>query len=240
MQFLKKYAGVYLLILLLTYVVSRIGSEAYTLASTLLEPEAPKPVTVVIDPGHGGEDGGAVSCTGVCESQLNLAVGLRLNDLLNLLGIRTALTRSEDVSLHDAGAGTISQKKISDLHNRVRFVQRTPNAVLVSIHQNQYSEERYSGAQVFYAPYGDSMDLARIVQDALRTGLDPDNHRQIKESLTVYLMRKIECPGILVECGFLSNRAEEEKLRSEQYQKQLVCAIASGLTAYLCGQTGGY
>lgn len=233
MQFFKRYAFVYLLILVLVWALSGIASESVTLVSTAFAPVSEPPVTVVIDPGHGGEDGGAVSCTGVTESGLNLAIGQKLSDILLFLGVRTVLTRETDVSLHSADAQTVSEKKISDLKNRVKLVNGTENAVLVSIHQNTFSEEKYSGAQVFYAPTHGSMELAEIVQGSLRAWLDPENRREIKESLSVYLMRKIACPGILVECGFLSNQKEEEKLRQNGYQTQLACVIACGLREYL-------
>ena len=186
MQFFKKYAFVYVLTLILVWALSGIASESVTLVSTAFEALPEQPVTVVIDPGHGGEDGGAVSCTGVTESGLNLAIGRKLNDLLLFLGIRTVMTRDADVSLHSPGSQTVSEKKISDLKNRVMLVEQTENAVLVSIHQNTFSEEKYAGAQVFYAPTHGSIELAEIVQGSLRTWLDPENHREIKESLSVY------------------------------------------------------
>lgn len=233
MRYFKNNAMVYLLILVLVWAAGNIVSEGVTLASSVYEDPAEPPLTLVIDPGHGGEDGGAVSCTGVTESSLNLEIGVRLHDLLLFLGYRSQLTRESDTSLHDPSAQTVSEKKVSDLKNRVRMVQNTENAILVSIHQNYFSKEQYSGAQVFFAPTPGSLALAGTVQERLRSSLDPKNHREAKESLTVYLMKKITCPGILIECGFLSNRAEEEKLRSGAYQKQLVCVIACGLTEYL-------
>lgn len=239
MRYFKNNALVYVLILVLAWAVSSIASESVTLVSTAFETPSEPPVTLVIDPGHGGEDGGAVSCTGVTESGLNLAIGTRLQDLLLFLGYRTKMTRDTDVSLHDPGAETVSEKKVSDLRNRVQTVRNTENPVLVSIHQNMFSEEKYSGAQVFYAPTPGSIELARTVQGRLRSSLDPGNHREAKESLTVYLMKKITCPGILIECGFLSNRAEEEKLRNSGYQKQLACVIACALTEYLAAADSG-
>ncbi len=233
MQFFKKYAYVYLLVLILVWACSSLVSESVTVVSTAFETPTVPPITVVVDPGHGGEDGGAVSCSGVTESGLNLQIGTRLKDLLLFLGIQTRMTRETDISLHSPGAETISEKKVSDLKNRVQLVQNTEHAILVSIHQNYFTEEKYSGAQVFYAPTPGSIELARTVQDTLRNSLDPLNHREAKESLTVYLMKKITCPGILVECGFLSNVREEQNLRSSAYQKQLACAIAGGMQAYL-------
>lgn len=233
LQFIKKYAFVYVLLLILVWALSSIASDSVTLVSTVFAPTSEPPVIVLIDPGHGGEDGGAVSCTGLTESSLNLAIGLRLRDLLQFMGIPTEMTRETDVSLHNPAAQTVSEKKISDLKNRVRMAQNMENAILVSIHQNTFPEEKYSGAQVFYAPTSGSMELAQILQGSLRACLDPENHREIKECLSVYLMQKIQCTGVLIECGFLSNRREEEKLRQSGYQTQLTCVIAYGLQEYL-------
>lgn len=238
MEFLKKYAWIYLLVLAASIFLSVAASETVTLVSCILEEPAPVPLTVVIDPGHGGEDGGAVSCTGELESRINLSISLRLNDLLRLLGYRTKLTRSEDVSIYGKDAVTVSEKKVSDLRNRVRIVNETEHALLLSVHQNLFEEAQYHGAQVFYAQTSGSIQLAEAVQTALRTGLEPSNHRQTKQAQSVYLMNKIRCPGILVECGFLSNPTEEALLRSEDYQKKLTCAIASGLGTYLAEEDG--
>lgn len=183
--------------------------------------------TVILDAGHGGEDGGAVSCTGVRESAINLEISNRLADLFPLLGMPVRCLRTEDVALYDPSCTTISEKKISDLKNRVRMVNEVPDGFLVSIHQNEFSEEKYSGAQVFYAPGCE--ELAKDVQSALRLGLNPNNHRQCKPADNVYLMNHITCPGLLIECGFLSNREEEAELRRPDYQKRLAVCIAASI-----------
>lgn len=193
--------------------------------------EQTRDITVILDAGHGGEDGGAVSCTGVRESQINLEITKRLADLFPLLGRRTTLLRTEDVALNDPSCITFSEKKVSDLKNRVRRVNEIANGLLVSIHQNEFSESKYSGAQVFYAP--GSEELAAAVQEALRIGVEPTNNRQSKPAEKVYLMNNIRCPGILVECGFLSNAQEEAKLRQPDYQKQLAVCIAASVCQYI-------
>lgn len=181
---------------------------------------------IVIDPGHGGEDGGAISCTGLRESTYNLEIALRLRDLLQLLGFDTAMTRETDISVYTKGQ-TLSQKKISDLKQRVNQVNETPNAILLSIHQNNFSDSRYSGPQVFYSNTEGSQVLAKELQAALTASLTPGSRRMAKQSSGVYLMEHILCPGVLIECGFLSNPAEEAKLRDGDYQKKLCCVIAS-------------
>lgn len=187
---------------------------------------------VVLDAGHGGVDGGAVSCTGVSESAINLEIALKMNDLMHLLGIRTVMIRDTDRSVYTNGQ-TIAAKKVSDIKERVRIVNSTPNALFVSIHQNNFHNSKYSGAQVFYNSQKNSKELAESVQAALCKELCPKNNRQIKQSSGIYLMEHINCTGILIECGFLSNPAEEAKLRSDVYQKNLCCVIATTIHLYL-------
>lgn len=180
----------------------------------------------VVDPGHGGEDGGAVSITGVPESQINLAIAKRLDALLGFYGENCYLMRAEDVSLHDPEAETLREKKVSDLHNRAETVQALEGAVLVSIHQNIFSQSRYHGSQVFYASTQGSQALAEVAQEALRTSLQPENSRQAKPVAdNVYLMNHVDCPAVLVECGFLSNPEEETMLRQEGYQTKLAAVL---------------
>lgn len=188
---------------------------------------------LIIDAGHGGEDGGAVSLTGEYESRINLSIAKRLDMVLGLFGAPVLMLRQEDISLHDQDAGTLREKKVSDLHNRVAKVQEQENAVLLSIHQNSYPDGRYSGAQVFYAPTAESDTLAQAMQDALRTTIDPGNQRQPKLIPdTIYLMNHISCPAILVECGFLTNVGEEQLLRDGGYQTVLAAAMAGCWLAF--------
>ncbi len=190
--------------------------------------------TVVIDAGHGGEDGGAVSVSGAVESEINLEIALKLDNIFGLYGVNTLLLRDSDVSLHDADAVTLHEKKVSDLQNRVTTIEALDNPVLISIHQNTYTDSRYSGAQVFYANGELSQPLAELMQQTLRAVLDPDNDRIAAAiSDTVYLMNHISCRAILVECGFLSNPEEDALLQSPEYQTKLAAAIAGGYFSYL-------
>ena len=192
--------------------------------------------TFVIDAGHGIPDGGATSCTGKLESVYNLEIALKLNDLMHLLGMDTKMVRENESSIYTSGE-TIAEKKVSDLKERVRMVNETENAVLISIHQNQFQDSRYSGAQVFYAPTNGSQQLAEEMQSAFVRLLNPDNHRQIKKADGIYLMQNIRCTGILVECGFLSNPEEEALLRSDDYQKKLCVIIACTCSTMLTKDT---
>ena len=209
--------------ILLTLTLVSLGNQAVTVISQNLPPE--REYCFIIDPGHGGVDGGATSVTGKLESTLNLEISLRLNDLLRFLGYQTRMIRTEDVSVHTKGE-TIAQKKMSDLKERTRICNETAGAVLLSIHQNTFSQEKYSGAQVFYAGTDGSDVLAEDLQKNLTASLNPGSNRRAKKSSGVYLMEHITCPGVLIECGFLSNLREEAMLRSPEYQKQLACVIA--------------
>ena len=187
---------------------------------------------IVIDAGHGGIDGGATSCTGARESKLNLEIALRLDALLHLLGMETVMIRSTDTSVYTQG-NTIAAQKVSDLKERIRIVQETENALLVSIHQNTFSDAKYAGAQVFYADNADSQRLANSLQRTLTETLNIGSNRKCKKADGIYLMQHIDRVGILVECGFVSNPQEEAKLRTADYQKKLSCVIASSISCYI-------
>lgn len=184
---------------------------------------------IVIDPGHGGEDGGATARSGVRESDVNLSISLRLRELLRLCGLETAMTREGDCAIYDPGCTTVAQKKSSDLRNRAAMLNDHPDAILLSIHQNHFPEGKYRGAQVFYNEASGSEALANSLQEALREGVNPKNHRQIKPAQSVYLMEHVGNTAALIECGFLSNGEEALLLTAPEYQKKLVCAICAGL-----------
>lgn len=194
--------------------------------------------TIVIDAGHGGIDGGAISCSGVPESQLNLEIALRLDAVMQLLGFDTQMIRSTDTSVYTEGS-TIAAQKVSDLKQRVKIANETQNAILVSIHQNTYPDGRYSGAQVFYGGDEDSAILAENLQSNFNQTLCLGSNRECKKAQGVYLMQNITCTGVLVECGFLTNPQEEEKLRSDEYQRKLCCVIAASLSGFVQSQDEG-
>lgn len=217
------------LILCALLITAFVGNKVVT---TLAESAPPLNRTCfIIDAGHGGVDGGATSCTGVLESTINLEIALRLNDLMHLLGMETLMIRTADVSVYTHG-DSIAAKKVSDLRERTRIVNQTDNAVLISIHQNHFSDSKYSGAQVFYSNNAISKNLGKQLQSALIKYLNPRSNRQSKKAEGVYLLQNIHCPGVLIECGFLSNSSEEAKLRNSEYQKSLCCVIASVLSNY--------
>ena len=220
----------YLLVVIIFIGIAQAGSRSVTAIKQ--DTPVPRKYCFVIDPGHGGIDGGATSCTGVLESAVNLEISLKLNDLMRFLGFDTVMTRTTDSSIHTKGE-TIAAQKVSDLKERVRIVNETENALLISIHQNTFSDSRYGGAQVFYAPKGDSRQLAEQLQSAFSLTVNPGNNRKCKTSNGIYLMEHIDKTGLLIECGFLSNPQEEAKLRDSNYQKQLCCVIASTVAGYV-------
>lgn len=188
---------------------------------------------LIIDAGHGGEDGGAVSVTGTHESHINLAIALKMEQLCGLFGVDTVMIRTEDRSLKDDSAHTLAEMKRSDLKNRVDLINGTSNAVLISIHQNYFTGSNH-GAQVFYAPTQGSEAWAKYCQSMLVTAVDPQNHRQSKQiTKDIYLMNHIECPAILVECGFLSDHDEALRLEDSGYQTKLAITILTSYITYL-------
>ncbi|MDD4716040.1 MAG: N-acetylmuramoyl-L-alanine amidase [Oscillospiraceae bacterium] len=190
-------------------------------------------ITVVIDAGHGGEDGGAVSRSGTIESTVNLQIASKLDNLMHLYGIQTSMLRSDDVSLHDSDAKTLREKKKSDLKNRVAQINQTADGVLISIHQNIYPKSNFSGAQVFYANRDNSFDWAVLTQEMLRVTLDRKNGRKAARiSDSIYLMKNVKRPAILVECGFLSNPAEECLLQDDVYQMKISAALTAATIQY--------
>ena len=201
---------------------------------TAVDGEISSPGTVIVlDAGHGGEDGGAVSPDGVPESGINLQIVRKAEGLFVFLGRSVRLTRTGEEAIYSPEAQTLREKKVSDLKNRVALINDLPHAVLLSIHQNFFTEGKYHGAQVFYARTPGSQQLAEQLQRNLALGLEPDNHRQCKKSDGVYLMEHIDCTGVLVECGFLSNYEEEQRLLQPEYQKKLAAVIAGTLSVWL-------
>ena len=228
----RQAAGICIIsgILLLAFLsVTYFQGQATTTISQTIQPE--HRYTIVIDAGHGGIDGGATSCSGVLESQINLQIALRLNDLMHFMGHETLMIRTTDKSVYTYG-NTIAAQKVSDLKQRVKIVNETENGILISIHQNIFSDGRYSGAQVFFAPDEKSKELAIKLQTNLIQTLNPGSNRKSKKAEGIYLMEHIARPGILIECGFLSNIEEEAKLRSAEYQKRLCAVIATTLSGH--------
>ena len=186
---------------------------------------------ILIDSGHGGIDPGVVGIGGVKEKDINLKIAKELAGALEKKGYKAVLIRKDDNGLYDAES---KNKKVQDMKRRIEIIEKTDPVLTVSIHQNSYPEEYVHGAQVFY--YTGSMGsetLASGIQDQLVRGLDPENHRKVKANDSYYLLKKTKGTIVIVECGFLSNQAEAEKLCDEEYQDRIAWLIHKGILRYL-------
>lgn len=208
-----------------------VGPEASPASALPQEAE----FCVVIDPGHGGADGGAVGIHGEIEKEINLTISKDLRDFLTLAGVETRMTREDDRSIHDEGSDTLREQKKSDIRNRAALMEQVQNGIAVSIHQNHFSDSRYGGAQMFYGvKNSQSPLLAQFIQQSFVSRLQPENQRQIKEGPeSVYLLQHVSIPVVLVECGFLSNEEEASRLAEEAYQAQTAFAVFCGIVEYL-------
>jgi N-acetylmuramoyl-L-alanine amidase len=185
--------------------------------------------TYIIDAGHGGEDGGAVSNSGLYESQINLEIAIKIDALFKLMGCSTIMIRSNDSDLHSEGR-TIRQRKQSDLANRVKIANSIPNGFLISIHQNFFQEQKYHGMQVFYRNPS-SKQHAEAIQKEYAAHIYPASRRLAQKKTGVYLMDNAKCDAVLVECGFLSNPEEEALLQSKEYQCKISSVIVTSILA---------
>lgn len=191
------------------------------------------PYTLVIDAGHGGADGGAVSITGTYESSINLSIALKMEQIAAFYGIVPLMTRkSDDISYPD-NATSIREKKIADQRSRAILVNSAENPFFISIHQNKYTSSGPKGAQTFYNTAAVSKDFAECVQNLLIKQIDPSNNRTAsKISSNIYLMKNIACPAVLIECGFISNKNEALMLENSDYQLKLATIITGGYIGY--------
>lgn len=191
--------------------------------------------TIVIDAGHGGIDGGTIGIDGTPEKEINLQIALNMRDFCRVMGIPFVITRETDISVHSDDAKTIRQQKVSDIHNRAKLLEETDNAVLISIHQNEYADSSCFGTQVFYSPNNPlSLSLAESIQKCVIGDLQPDNKRQVKKSGTgIYILYHAQKPAVMVECGFLSNQNDTNKLKDSSYQSKIVLSIMHGFFQYL-------
>ena len=178
---------------------------------------------IILDAGHGGEDGGTSSTDGTKEKDINLAVTLRLKAMLESAGFQVKMTRETE------------QRKVSDIKNRLKLIQNTPNCIFISIHQNHFSESKYNGTQVFYSKnHEDSKAIAEDIQNQVVTFIQPENKREIKPATeSIYLLWNTNVPAVLVECGFLSNPSEAQLLKDVSYQDKMAFSIFCGILKYM-------
>lgn len=216
------------LVFLMIFVIMKINVYA-------AEETQQQKICVLIDPGHGGEDGGAVSSDGIVEKDINLDISIKLRDYLELSGFEVMMTRSDDNVLGDRTLPTVRERMLSDMHERLDMYNSEKVDYVISIHQNKFPEPKYSGAQVFYSPNDpESEKLADCMKRSVTGFLQPSNEREIvKAGSNIYLLNNCKKPCILVECGFLSNPEETALLNTEDYRRQMAFSIYCGFIEYV-------
>lgn len=222
--------------ILLCFCGSFLREKALGYASVIDSKEnVPTDYCIVIDAGHGGEDGGTVGIGGVLEKDLNLAVSDVLYELLNINDTRVLMTRTEDKMLYNKYENYEGRKKMYDLRARVETANETAGAILVSIHMNSYPDPSCHGAQVYYSKnHNESYNIAGKIQNYLALHLQNNNTRKVKAAgNNIYLLDRCECPAVLIECGFLSNAEESAQLSNAEYRKKLACSVFGALCDYL-------
>lgn len=188
---------------------------------------------IVIDAGHGGEDSGAVD-NGLLEKDINLSISLKLRDMLLSSGYTVVMTRDKDISIYDSSASTTREKKSSDLNNRVSVINGNENNILVSIHQNKFEQSQYYGTQMFYSKNNPkSQMLAEELRKSVVGLIQPENKRELKQAEdNIFILNKAKVPAVIVECGFLSNPEEAQKLSDNDYQQKMAFAVFCGILGY--------
>lgn len=189
------------------------------------------PKTVILDAGHGGEDGGASSADGLLEKDLNLALALVMRDILAANGVKVILTRDTDTLLYDRNVDFQGRKKMLDMAARLKIANDAPNAIFVSLHMNTYPHPSCQGVQVWYSENNAvAEELAKTIHKTVQEILQPENDRPIKKSgSSIYLLHHLACPAVLVECGFLSSPEEAALLGDENYRQQLALTLCMGI-----------
>ena len=189
--------------------------------------------TIVIDAGHGKPDEGAESSRGTTEAETNLKIALKLQNLLEQSGCSVVLTRSDENAIYDIDSKTLRQKKISDIHNRVKIGNESSADIFVSIHLNKIPQQQYDGWQTFYnANSVDGQKLAVSIQNNLNDAIQKENNRVAKSIDNIYIVKHVQIPTTIVECGFLSNPDEEKLLLEDEYQNRLAWGIYNGIIDY--------
>ena len=191
--------------------------------------------TVIVDAGHGGDDGGAIGIDGTVEKDINLDIALKLEKILKFYGFNVIMTRTQDVMTCAVGLDSLRKRKISDIHNRFELMRKNPDAIFISVHQNKFEDSSQHGTQVFYSGNDErSKELAEAIQTSVTLTLQRKNDRVVKKSGSgIYLLYHAKIPAVLVECGFISNSDEVKKLKDESYRMKLAILIADGLLKYL-------
>ncbi len=231
MDMLKRFTP-QLVLLGLICMIAAFGYVKTEIIGTVTAADTTK--TIIIDAGHGGFDGGASAADGTVEKDINLCISQKVSSLLRFYGCNVIMTRNSDTGTEDDESAAIVKRKKSDLSNRLQLMKDNSDAIYVSIHLNKFTTSAANGAQVFYTKnYAEAYDLANCVQSSIKTLIQPENTRVVKQGTnSTYLLKNAAVPAIIVECGFLSNNAELEKLKNDDYQSQMAFAIVSGIMEF--------
>ncbi len=228
-DFMKKYFSVFLsfFILISAMFIQRVEDAS----SSKISNELP---VIIIDAGHGEFDGGAIATDGTFEKDINLEISLKLNEILSCFGYHTRMVRINDNATHSRDLTTIRDKKVSDTRNRTNIMEEYTNCIYLSIHQNKYEDSSIWGTQTFYSPNcSESQIIAEFIQNIIVSELQPTNHRKIKASgSNIYILHHATKPAVMVECGFISNPNELNKLKDDVYQSKIAFLIANGIINY--------
>ncbi|MDF2541940.1 MAG: putative rane protein [Herbinix sp.] len=226
----KYFSVMFLVLIYLAYMLT--SDEAVKVMKNLLHSgKEVEQITVVIDAGHGGRDPGKVGVNDALEKDINLSIAFKLKSLLEQNGITVIMTRSDDSGLYSE---TDSNKKNADLNERINIIHNNKADFAISIHQNSFGEEYVKGAQVFYhSASNDGKILAETIQQQLKDTLQDGNHRMAKSNASYYMLKKTECPLVIVECGYLSNRSEAALLVDDSYQDKLAWGIHLGIMKFI-------
>ncbi len=231
MKALKK-----LIALFLVFSISILsGVLIYNEKSTEVSSNSSDNTLIILDAGHGGFDGGAVAYDGTVEKDINLNISMGISEMLRSCGYQVILTRNDDTGTEEDPSVSISKRKVSDLNNRLKLINSYEDAIFVSVHLNKFTTSTANGAQVFYSKnHAMSSELGGNIQKSIVSLLQPDNERVIKQATkSTYLLHNAKIPSVIVECGFLSNKAELERLKDENYQQQMAFAVFCGIINYL-------
>ena len=202
------------------------GEEMFIQAST----EINNSKIVIVDAGHGGEDGGASGVNGVLEKDLNLQMALEIGARFEEEGYAVVYTRTDDRLLYREEENVKGIRKISDLKNRCKIAEMYPDSVFVSVHMNSFGDSKYSGLQVYYSTENEESErIARGIQEQVKSDVQNENNRKAKKGDGIYILENVSNPAVLVECGFLTNSEECKKLSEKEYQKQLSFSIVCGI-----------
>ena len=226
-----------LMTLLLVILISKFNTRvvSYKADGEISENTKKAAITVIIDAGHGGEDGGTSGSTGITEKDLNLEISFLLADMLRANGIDVVMTRTEDILLYDPNSDYQGRKKVLDLAARLKIARETPDSIFVSIHMNSFPQTQYSGLQVYYSKNdANSKRIADLIQSNVKAYLQNGNDRQTKAATSsIFLLDRLETPAVLIECGFLSNPEECRLLSTSEYRKKLAFVIFCSITDYI-------